>query len=464
MESEIIKNQVLNRAVIENIGFLPWRTAFARNKFERVEALMDSVSWWVIGLALPLLIQIPLTRHLNPKITKQYQLSNKTPIAIGLEKLNWQVFKNPALKRQLCQELGLKNAAKLRPLMRQLTTIKLGMIFIDLFFMGLKQQLYFAARNWFTERWSHKKGFSGTFNLATDKQQTDNAKALEHGKKKREKLALIGNLFSVVALPLMLLGIMSRAPKNTKSIAHKLKSVLPFVNYHKGVYLTKWLMLWLSAFGWNLSSYLYARDNNERRETITRSAFTDFFFVVGDDLFSGLAAWMFQKRHQKALDGVKLYERKWLGVPIGRMLDEVMVDAQKTGKKSVIALADQLARWHFRIGILTTSLFLGIGLTLMNNQVTKRKVLEEQKKTPPLNPKVSPEALRATNTSATVSPQGSPSINLPQVIYPSTRYQNPLLQDSTQTWAFYYQNLYGQPPSGVSWPIVSRPLGNQPHG
>jgi hypothetical protein len=185
---------------------------------------------------------------------------------------------------------------------------------------------------------------------------------------------------------------------------------------------------------------------------------------MGDDLFSGLAAWMFQKRNQKELQGVKLFEKKWLGVPIGRMLDDVMVDAQKTGKKSVIDLANQLARWHFRIGILTTSLFLGIGLTLMNNYVTKRKVLEEQENQPQLKPKVTPKGLitPASNTITTV--QMPSSINPTPSIYPLTLYQNPSLQDWHQQWASYNKNLYGQQPSGgylapitlqsPSWPMI----------
>lgn len=43
-----------------------------------------------------------------------------------------------------------------------------------------------------------------------------------------------------------------------------------------------------------------------------------------------------------------------------------------------MALAERLSRINFRIGILSTTVFLGIGTTLANNWFTNKKLLAEQ--------------------------------------------------------------------------------------
>lgn len=56
IENEVIQNEVLNRSVIDLLGYEPWVIGFSRNKIERIEKALDGLAWFTIGLGLPLLI------------------------------------------------------------------------------------------------------------------------------------------------------------------------------------------------------------------------------------------------------------------------------------------------------------------------------------------------------------------------------------------------------------------------
>lgn len=377
IEAEIARNEVLSRITIESIGFTPWRMALGRNKYERIEAFMDTAVWFLVGFALPLAIQAPVAKYVNNKLAKQFKLLNKTPLDIGLQHLEASQLTRLASKQQLAKKLGLRTLSKLPTLVKTIAMLKIGMIFLDLAFMSAKQFTYFWGRNKFTEWYSHKKGFSGEFNIASKKQLENNAKAIENSKSIRNRISAASGLIYPIVLPLLLwAGVRSKAGLG-KGLVGKLKTMLPAFNYHRSIYMTKWVVMWNCIFGWNLIGLMSARDKHERREHLIRCAVVDFFYFMGDDFFAGLAGKYFQQKYKRQLGGIKLY-KTFAGLPVGKGLDELRDEAAKVGRKSVIKIVDNLARWNFRIGILSTALFLGIGITAANNWFTKKKLLAEQ--------------------------------------------------------------------------------------
>jgi len=376
-EGEVARNQVLSRVAIE-LFFVPCRMACARNKFERFEALMDTVVWWIMGMGLPLLVQWPLSKWYTRSILKPLSLAHKTPLNMPLEKLQAGFLKSAGNRMALCKELGLTQAKKLPRIVNLLILGKLAMVFVDLACMSAKNQVYFWGRNALTAALSKKKGFSGEFTIATAAQLAQNAKERAATEKQRRLLSMINGLTYPLTLPLILLGLL-KAPQSAKgSVLGKLKRLLPHFNYHNTIYMSKWVVFWNCLFGWNLTGLLSARDWHEKREHLMRCAVVDFFFFIGDDIFAGIAGKVLQNRYKKQLQGIKLYKPGWFGIPLGRELDHVIEDAGKSGRKSIAVIAEKLGRWNFRIGILTTSIFLGLGFSLINNWITKQKVLQEQ--------------------------------------------------------------------------------------
>ena len=377
IEAEVARNEVLSRVMIEALGFTPWRMMLGRNKYERIEAFMDTAVWFLIGFALPLAIQAPIAKYVNRKLAKQYKLLNKKPLEIGLQHLEASQLTRWASRQQLAKRLGLKTLSKLPLLIKTIAMFKIGMIFLDLAFMSAKQFSYFWGRNKFTEWYSHKKGFSGEFNTATQKQLENNANAIAESKLLRSRISTASGLLYPIVLPALLwAGVRSKTIWG-KGVVGNLKKLLPAFNYHRSIYMTKWVVMWNCILGWNLIGLMSARDKHERREHLTRCAVVDFFYFMGDDFFAGLAGKYFQQKYKRQLGSIKLY-KTIAGFPVGKGLDELRDEAAKVGKKSVAKIVENLARWNFRIGIITTALFLGIGITAANNWFTKKKLLQEQ--------------------------------------------------------------------------------------
>ena len=129
IEAEVARNEVLSRVMIEALGFTPWRMMLGRNKYERIEAFMDTAVWFLIGFALPLAIQAPIAKYVNRKLAKQYKLLNKKPLEIGLQHLEASQLTRWASRQQLAKRLGLKTLSKLPLLIKTIAMFKIGMIF-----------------------------------------------------------------------------------------------------------------------------------------------------------------------------------------------------------------------------------------------------------------------------------------------------------------------------------------------
>ncbi len=385
-ENEAIQNEVLNRSLIDIIGYEPWVIGFSRNGTERLEKLMDGVAWFTIGLGLPLLLQRPLSKFYERALKNKFNLSSQTKGLLNtsftkLEKSHWQG--DATQSARLAKKLGLANANKLGGLVKWVVGAKLAIVLVDLFFMAAKGEIYFWGRNLLTEKRTHKKGFSGEMGMATSTQLENNAKEYNESKTLKQRLSMVFSGVAVAGLPLVLLGLLRSKATVGKGVVGKTKKLLKSFDYHNTIYMSKWVMFWSNLFSWNLVGYLAARSKNEKREQVVKSVISDVMVFMGDAVFAGLAGKWLQKKYKGKLAGVKLFNRGWLGVPIERKLGDIKTEANKVkmtkpAKAGLIQMVDKLARWQFRIGILSTSLILGIATTLANNVYTKKKLLDQQ--------------------------------------------------------------------------------------
>lgn len=444
----IHRNQAWNRLFIELVGYDPWIIACARNKFERVEKILDVASWVSIGVFGPILLDKIVNKAYVNHLKKLFPLITKSgsPLSVPFEWLNATVSKQKLLSatpKQLAS-YGLEHIKQFAPkqlgrLTNKLILGKLMVIGLDLLLMASQGQLFFYLRNYLTQKWSKQKGFSGEFNYANKAYLDQQTADYDKNQKFRHHVSMaIGLGLAPLALPLLLWGVLKS--KNTKGLMGSLKKLLPAFNYVDVVYMSKWVLLWQVLFNYNLPALMFSRDKHEFRENLTKMAAFDFFYFVGDDLISGLLAKRSEQRYGAALKGVRLVQQRKLGPiqwPVARSLHHIY---EQVGKNTA-HFAFQQARNNFWLGLLITALGLGVSTPLLNNWYTRKKVLAEQQQ---MNTEQNPNK----QTSRPSSKEGKQS-QLKQSVLPT-----PLLSPAINYWpvnvGMVWQNT--PYPNLIQWP------------
>jgi hypothetical protein len=151
-ETEAIQNEVLNRSIIDILGYEPWVIALGRNKAERIERLLDTFAWFGIAIGLPLLIQRPLSNIYHQMLKKRFNLfGDANPLTTSFKTL--AVARNqPKAQNKLKKSWGLSNGKNLHTLGKWVLGAKLAIMTVDLFFMAAKNEIYFWGRNWLTKK------------------------------------------------------------------------------------------------------------------------------------------------------------------------------------------------------------------------------------------------------------------------------------------------------------------------
>lgn len=394
-DAAIARNQVYNRIAVELLGYTPWNVALARNRYERIEKVMDSVSWIILGMMMPVMLDKLLNRAYTrglmnrfkqsfvPNAAKTFQQNKKaiSPLGLPFEVLDRARFDERAPKTQkILGQYGLKTLPK-----QLATRILFGKLFIimmvDYLALAAKANIYAWGKNWMTEKLSGEKGFSGEFNYTSDKFREQ--KDVDYQKKKdaRKKLSVILSFAGSASFPFILWGLLkSKTPAGAKGIVGKLKSIIPRFNYTDVVFLSKYALMWQVFWNWNLAGFLAARDEHERREHLTKCIAGDLFFFVGDDFISGFAAKWIQKRYAKVIGGFQFLKEKrgLFGNLEAKGLHEIFDEAAKIKNPEIKAAVIRWGRVIFGTGLLGTALGLGVSMTALNNWYTKKKVLKEQ--------------------------------------------------------------------------------------
>ncbi|MDH4380121.1 MAG: hypothetical protein QE263_09495 [Vampirovibrionales bacterium] len=401
------ENQVLNRQFIELGGYLPSDMMTARNKFERAEKILDHGFWLLVAVLSPVVLgrwflnayQKRFEPFGLPKVTpaplKQKgimravewveRLGKHSPLQIPFEWLesSQTAVRDPLLVKRIAHNLGLESAEALEKLLSdpnkgkafrsRALNGKLLILGLDLLLMASNAQIKLWLKNYITPWLSGKKGFSGTLNYTTDKFRDEKTKDYESHKKSRmlQSLGLWG--VSIVGLPLLMAGILKNPAKVGQGFLGQLKRAMPVFNYADTIFMSKWTFIWYSAFNYVLGGALAARDGDERREHLVKACTLDFFFAFGDTVFAGLGALGLQRWLARKGETTPLYERKGV-LPVPRSLDQVFAEVGNQAKH----VSYRAAQANYWMGLVLTTVCMGLSIPLLNNHYTKQKVLKEQ--------------------------------------------------------------------------------------
>lgn len=391
----VAKNQVLNRLMIDILGMEVPSIGLARNNFERIEKGFDFAFRLVIGFGLPVLSGMLINRYAKGQILRHFLAAFKNkktaaPLELPFELLGKRGF-NGSLnlsQKSLINSSGIRSLNVLTPdLKRKILNAKLAIVAVDMVVMASKGQFYFWFKNWFTKKYSGKSGFSGEFNIADDQHLKEKSQGYEKNKAKRHLMAAIVGYSGALSLPLALKFALSLRGNNT--LARGLRKLVPLFNYTNTVYLSKWVLLWHAIFNWDIAGAITARDSHERREHLIKTITANFFFLLGDDMISGIVAKALQQKNSKLLKMTKagktvpinLVEKQVLGWPVAMtyhsLLQNITVGPFRLASPKVKQALMQIGRLQFWAGLLGTSMGLGVFMTLFNNYLTQKKVQKE---------------------------------------------------------------------------------------
>ncbi len=299
-----------------------------------------------------------------------------------VEALEKATFKN-SKPIPFTEELKASLIARASDLAKPILRDKMWLIFTDLLFMGINGQLIFWGKNWVTQTFFKEKGFSGEIKYTSKAYRETKAQQFLKNERRNQKMALAVGSFGVASFPLLFLFVLSRKTPVGQGIVGHLKKLIPAFNYHDAIYMSAALMFWQSIFNYIPPGAFAARDQEELREHLARVSAAEFFFFIGDHIFASLAAHAFQYFKRDKLQGIPIIEKRKLGpfhVPLAVSYHKIqdMIDTGVIRSPEAGQLARQLARMNFWLGLVTTSLGMGITFTLFNNWYTERKVRRDQ--------------------------------------------------------------------------------------
>lgn len=379
------RNQVLNRVFLDVFGWGGPAILTARNRYERIEKLLDVGSWLMVGVGTPILLGQLFNRWVVPHyLLKPFKLSNQaTPLHLPWAWVD-ETGKKPlsqltphdveiltsALKCPKKQAL----AALTPQMMARLRGLKLSVLTMDMLLMATKGQGYYWGKNWLTEKISGKKGFSGEFNYATEKTLSQNNKTYQAQQKRLLTASLLIGYGSALALPLMIGALLKTPVTSGKGVLGTLKNIVHTgFNHTEGIFMSKWILSWHTLFNWNIPALLSSRDKHERREALVKTSTALFLYTLGDDFMTGMFAHGFNRWSIKR-SGVPILasEPGVFGLPRLRPLKELMT---QYGKHSV---PYRLGVLNFWVSIFGACAAINTVLPLLNNYYTRRKVIHEQ--------------------------------------------------------------------------------------
>jgi hypothetical protein len=148
MMVRIAQNEVINRELIDVLGYEPYAIGLARNKYERIEKALDFGAWVVLALALPIVSGSVINHFTRKSLLKAFPALPKTaePLYLPFEAL--KRF-NPATKIDptLLAQSGVKTLEGLPVALRdKVLKAKMGILLQDMTIMAAKGQGFFIFR------------------------------------------------------------------------------------------------------------------------------------------------------------------------------------------------------------------------------------------------------------------------------------------------------------------------------
>ena len=336
----IARNGVLNRTVIELLGYHPYAIGLARNRYERLERFLDIGCWVAAAIGIPVVLEKVfngfVTRNiLAPKFSQSFIKGAKIrPFEIPFEWLDksgfaarMKTFQRDPQKLKMLQKIGIKSFSQLTPQLGSALLLgKIGIMLTDYFFMAVKGQGYSWGKNYLTQRLSKQHGFSGEFGFTDETFRLKQTQDYQRQERRKLIRSLLIGFGGACLTPLLVWQLLKNPhiSMQGKGPLSFVKRLIPVLNPYKGVFMSTWGLLPHNIFNWNIPAVLAARDGNELRELLVRAVVFDFFYFIGDGLFAGMSSRYFQHRYGHALKNIKINGKPiaftakgFLGLPMG---------------------------------------------------------------------------------------------------------------------------------------------------
>lgn len=329
LSSSVQQNAVLNRALIETGGIVPWLIKTNNNE-ELKERIINLSIFFALAFFAPIL-NVPFANRIAMKFCgltdsifdnnhKAIQLSNeyltnKDKVIEGLKKYNTtsnavnkkslekfytspiEKFYNKIKGRKENNNINMKkllekcnNSPEL--LRKRLIKSKNWVLFSDLIISGITLGFLGFLNNYLTEKRTGKSGFSAELEMADSKIIEERSAQYKKNKKRNINILLaeIALLSGVVPLAINKGLSSNKVNRLTKFV----KAHPNLTNYTKGIYMSRFTMLLTMIM--NLSGLsLAARNNTEKKDLAIRNSIIIPVFLGGDLLTTSLISSIFDK-------------------------------------------------------------------------------------------------------------------------------------------------------------------------
>ena len=348
--ARIAQNDVLNREIIDTLGFEPYMIATAKTKNDRRDRWLDFAGWVSLALVLPALTGKLISASATKSLLNQFPQLPKTakPLLLPFEALSASAKITPAM----LSHSGIPEASLVTSALRKgVLSTKVLLMAQTLAIMGVVVQGYGDLRTALVKRFSSPPA---------SEQSRAPAKSL------KEKWSMALGVLGNVSLPLLVLA--AARQKNAGALT---QGFLKQFNTYNVVYNSRYVLLWHALWNWNLKGIMLSPNKKERWQNVARSASSDFFMVFGDLLVSGLLAKGFERQFPKN-NAVKLSKPGFLGLPIGVSPAVLHQQLTKGVYQKLPELlkqkAQRLANTQFMLGLVATSALM-LGATVGLNRL-----------------------------------------------------------------------------------------------
>ncbi|MFM7469600.1 MAG: hypothetical protein ACKO37_08895 [Vampirovibrionales bacterium] len=444
-------NRVWGQAVMETLGYEPLCVATARNRIERGERIADWAYWFGLGISLPLLLEKHAARPLGNSLRQAFGLvlhqgrkATETSLLhiplqwVDAAKTSTQHIPKESLSR-MAQQLQLPSS-QLEGLMKNpsfkamLARRKTQLMAIDMGTLALKGHVFFVAKNFLSNHFSGKSGFSGEFNYTEESFRKDSSKEFQaHVKRRWMTGAGIGIALST-GFPALVYAVNQAKQGHLtglQSILHRLKPLTKWVEYTEGTFMPRMVVFLTDLANYTLPMLLASRDKHELRESALRALAFDGFYFLGSGAVSASVGNMLQKRLNSSISILEHHPNmpKWLSTQpksLASVYREVS-ESLNTQDRNIISKhpAYQAARKAMWAGMIASGIALGGAVPLLNNWLTYQCVKKQTKPSDPHPPRqaetdtplmsTSKQQEHQTILETTTSSKPTPSNHLPLI-------------------------------------------------
>ncbi|MDJ0625702.1 MAG: hypothetical protein QNJ31_04960 [Candidatus Caenarcaniphilales bacterium] len=344
------------------------------------ETLIENILWAILGITGPLvLLKHWANFYSNKFIKNDFEITHKNPLETDFQMVDGHFLSKKENQLKLAKHLGIKKLDKIPELAQRIRMGKSSIMGIGLLALTIFSQWVFRFRNFLSEKLSHKKYFPGESNDASEKVLQKEVQDYQKDQNLRRLISLIIGFGMNISVPILYYILISS--KNGRGVLGRFKrKIVPKLEYHKAIFMPKLVLLTHTLFNYNFNFvFAFSRTLTEVFEKLRKAIIFDFLFFFGDSIFEGLAGKFFENKYKDHLNGIKLTNKGWFGIPVGKPLHEIQERIQNHKNPKVHELVDKLSRWNFRIGLVSAGVLLGI-LTEAFNVLATRKRLKDMEK------------------------------------------------------------------------------------